>query len=388
MTATRSIGVIEGKKERTARLNFGHTAFCLLSGFCFILIMKNSTAAIEYMGNGLTICARTVIPSLFPFMVISELLVTSGLGEGLGRLLAPVMRRVFNLSGAGCSAAFLGSLCGFPIGAKTAVALYDKGAITRREAEHLMTFSNNPSSAFLINAVGITLLGSKSIGTLIYFCVLASGLTVGFFARFLLSQSNSEYSLKLPKASSRPSGIEAFTSGVSNAARGMLTVCAYVIFFSAVTGALSSMLSGFSDIPQAVSALLFGFFEISGGVSRAANSSSLFTSAVLCALIAGWSGLSVHFQIISICSGRGISFKPYFVAKLFQGVLSAVLTGMILHFFPSLLTTQTSANADDFVYFSAYGMRGGDVLSLVVKILFFVGCLILLIRRRKSRFSS
>jgi len=103
-------------------------------------------------------------------------------------------------------------------------------------------------------------------------------------------------------------------------------------------------------------------------------------------LIAGWSGLSVHFQIISICSGRGISFKPYFVAKLFQGMLSAVLTGIILHFFPSLLSTQASANADDFVFYSAYGMCDGDFISLAVKILFLVGCLILLIKRKKSRF--
>ena len=52
-----------------------------MTTFCFLLVLRNADAAVEYMGRGLTLCARTVIPSLFPFMVLSELLVSSGAGE-------------------------------------------------------------------------------------------------------------------------------------------------------------------------------------------------------------------------------------------------------------------------------------------------------------------
>ena len=77
-----------------SRPTAGQVGFLLMSTFCFVLILRNSDAAIEYMGRGLTLCARTVIPSLFPFMVVSELLVSSGAGEALGRLFSGVMRRV------------------------------------------------------------------------------------------------------------------------------------------------------------------------------------------------------------------------------------------------------------------------------------------------------
>lgn len=72
--------------------SFGQVFFCLMSTFCFVLILRNPDVAIEYMGRGLSLCARTVIPSLFPFMVISELMVRSGAGEALGRLFSRPMR--------------------------------------------------------------------------------------------------------------------------------------------------------------------------------------------------------------------------------------------------------------------------------------------------------
>ena len=129
--------------KRASLPTAGQAGFWLMSTFCFILILRNSDAAVEYMGRGLTLCAKTVIPSLFPFMVISELLVSSGAGEALGRLFSRMMRRIFGISGAGASALFLGSMCGFPVGAKTAVSLYDRGVISRSECQHLFTFTRS-----------------------------------------------------------------------------------------------------------------------------------------------------------------------------------------------------------------------------------------------------
>ena len=386
MTLSKYAQITKGIKKRSVNFNAGDTAFAVLGVFCFILIMKNSSAAIEYMGRGLSLCASTVIPSLFPFMVISELLVKSGVGNALGKFLAPVMKRVFNLSGAGCSAAFLGSLCGFPIGAKTAISLYDSGDISKSEAEHLMTFSNNPSTAFLINAAGITLLGNKSLGVLIYFCVLGSGFIAGFLTRFFI-RSDSKPKSSEHKKRRRISGVEVFTTSVSGAAGGMLTVCAYVIFFSALTGALADMLSAFSDIPDWTRALIFGFFEISSGISRAAEISHPFTAAILCSLIAGWSGLSVHFQIISIGSGRGISFKPYIISKFFQGLLAAILTAIFLIIFPKTLQCG-SLYEDAFAFDFFRKLPTSEVFAFSVKSLFLCGMIGYFIKRKSSRFLS
>ena len=100
-------GTAETERERPCA---GQIFFCFMSTFCLALILRNADAAVTYMGRGLTLCARTVIPALFPFMVLSELLVRSGAGEALGRIFSRPMRYIFGLSGAGSTAVVLGSL--------------------------------------------------------------------------------------------------------------------------------------------------------------------------------------------------------------------------------------------------------------------------------------
>lgn len=318
--------------------SFGQVFFCLMSTFCFVLILRNPDVAIEYMGRGLSLCARTVIPSLFPFMVISELMVRSGAGESLGRLFSRPMRYLFGLSGAGCTAVVLGSLCGFPVGARTAVALYDRNAISRRECEHLLTFCNCPSSAFLVTAVGVSLFGNRRLGSVLYFCVLGVSFLVGFIARFFLRHEQAGRDHPHHPSGLHPGGAEMFTASVSGAASGMLTVCAYVIFFSTLSGTLSCLVRVCGGMEPRLFALLCGFLELSGGISEASGLPDGRQALILTTAIAGWSGLSVHCQIAGICAGRHISLRPYITAKAVQAILCGAVMALILCAFPDWLS--------------------------------------------------
>ena len=109
-----------------------------------------------------------------------------------------------------------------------------------------------------------------------------------------------------------------------------------MIFFSALIGTLNYVLSAF-HLPDAVQAAVFCLFELSGGVSRASALGNSVLGALLCAFAAGWSGLSVHCQILSVCDGSGLSLRPYFAAKLLQGGLCVLLLALFLLFDPSIL---------------------------------------------------
>lgn len=312
----------------------GQIFFFLMSTFCFVLLFRNSDAAIEYIGQGLALCVHTVIPSLFPFMVLSELLVASGAGEALGRIFARPMRWFFGLSGAGASAVVLGSMCGFPVGAKTAVSLYDRNMISKAECEHLLTFSNNPSSAFLITAVGVSLFGNRRLGLVLYGVVLGASFIVGFLGRFFFRERegvtiSTRHSHPHFPSGLHPGGVGMFTGAVSGAANGMLMVCAYVVFFSAMRGALSCMIRELGGMNEVLYALFCGLLELSSGVSQTAALRPLVLATVFTAAVAGWSGLSVHCQIMTLCGGRGLSLKPYIIAKAVQGLLCAALMGLL-----------------------------------------------------------
>lgn len=309
--------------------------FAVIASAAFLLFLIRSSVAINYMKKGLQLCAGAVIPSLFPFMIISELLIHSGVGQRVGRLLAKPTRFLFGISEAGACAFVLGAICGFPIGAKTLCSLYDRGEISDREFSRALTFCNNPGSAFVISAVGVSLLGSVELGVTLYGCVLLSAVIVGVFERIIFGKiedgrSKSGYGAV---AFERKGAIEVFTSAIQSSAISMMTVCAYVVFFSSFVGCIESIIAQ-TNIPSVVTAMIFGFFEISSGMGAAVEVSSPLAAVLLCAAGAGWSGLSVHFQIITICSGRGVSFKPFFIAKAAQGAICTALMWVALKIFP------------------------------------------------------
>ncbi len=301
-----------------------HTAAGCLSIFFFLLFLRSPETAAEYIRKGLHLCAETVIPSLFPFMVIAEMIVASGIGDTISRPLAGVMKRLFHLSAPSACAFVLGALCGFPVGARTAVSLYDRGDIDRNELERLLCFCNNTGVAFVISTVGTAIWSSRSFGIGLYCIQLFTALLIAFI-RF----RNTPPPAARTVSSSRREGISfpSVPQAVTSSARGMLWVCAYICFFSALVGAIGSVLNRFS-FPPLISTILFSFFELSSGVSYAASAENILPGVLLTAFAVGWSGLSVHFQIMSICEGRGLSFRPYLSAKAAQGVLCTGLTAL------------------------------------------------------------
>lgn len=309
------------------RLGIVLTGILAFSGF--MLLLSRSDTAIEYMKKGLKLCAENVIPSLFPFMVISELLIKSGAGRRIGQIIGKPFKWIFGVSESSACAFILGLLCGFPVGASALRGMYEQGEIGEREIAAAMTFCNNPGSAFVINAVGISLLGSRKIGLLLYLSVILSAVTVGVLGRFLRKNKKSLSSERpICILTKNNGGTELFTSAIINSASAMLTVCAYVTFFSSLVGCLGVILENLG-IPPTFFSAIFGFFEISGGIGMAAAMTDRKIAVLLCALILGWSGLSVHLQISTVCGGK-VNLKPYFIAKVAQSALCCLFATMML----------------------------------------------------------
>lgn len=312
--------------------------FGWFSLFCLLLIFKNGEIASEYIHRGLLLCARSVIPSLFPFMVLSELLIRGGMGERMIGKIATPLSRAFSLPSPAITAMLLGLVCGFPIGAKTVAEAYRQGSLSKRDAERALCISNNPSSAFVIGAVGRSLWDNARFGTVLYVGVILVSLLWGLVdAVWERKRTDSQAESVQGRYNIQPlKGAKLFTEAIRSATGGILSVCAYVVFFSALMGALSAI---FTDLgaPQQLSPIAFSFFELSQGVSHAADAGSTLQAAILTAFACGWSGLSVHCQVISVCDGLDLSFRRYFFAKLAQALLCALGFGMLLRFFPTLL---------------------------------------------------
>lgn len=333
------------KAVRRSSLPAPRTVLTVLASLFFILLLlKNPEISIKYVTRGLSLCVSAVIPTLFPFMVLSELLVRTGGGELMGRAFAAPMRFLFGLSGAGSCAFLLGAVCGFPVGTRAAVMLYDRGLLSRAEAERLISFCNYPSSAFMISAVGTALWQNRRLGIAMYASVLAAGMLCGILQsipiRLSARREKTKASGTAVPAMRRPEPT-ALSDSVTAAAAATLNVCAYVAFFSCVVGCITHIIARFSP-PRMVEAAIYSFFELTSGAAASSAVTPARTGIVMCAAAAGWSGLSVALQVFSVCSTSELSrprITSYLISKAVQTPLAAVLMSILLRIFPSLAET-------------------------------------------------
>ena len=350
--------------------------------------------AVEAASSGLELCLNVIIPSLFPFFVISTLAVDLGLAERMGRLIEPVMRRLFNVSGACASAFVLGFVGGYPVGARTAIALYERGECSRREAERLLSFCNNSGPAFILGVVGASVFADNRVGLLLYLVHgLASVITGVCFRRWRGGSDNNRPRLSRGDKV-RPNFAAAFTGGVKNSFASTLNICGFVIFFTVLikmlvlSGVLPAAAKGAALLLRPLGLdedtarrLLIGVIEMSSGVwSLSAAAESLSSGAAMAAFMLGWAGISVHCQTLSFLCDSGLSAKTYIIGKLMHGVLSAVLVWLAFRLLPfeeaaaAYLARQVSGIAEmDFAMALSISVACALIMALLLIIFVFLG---------------
>ena len=293
--------------------------FSLLALAISGLLLNPDTSA-QACRDALSLCAQTVVPSLFPFFVLSSLLVSGGGADAFSALLGGLMRPLFGLSGAGAGALSLGLLGGYPVGARTVAELYGAGALEKKEAERLLGFCNNAGPGFILGICGGAVLHSSRAGLYLYLVHTASALLTGVLLCRDLPRRGAGYRKATQTANTAPFA-SLFSAAVRGALSGILNVCAFVVLFLVLLRLTASALPAAISI-SALYPLLLGFVELTNGVTALGNTRGGF---VCCAVLLAWGGLSVHAQTLSVLDGTPLSTRFYWRGKMMQAALSAPL---------------------------------------------------------------
>lgn len=297
--------------------------------------------AMEAAREGLRLCGELVVPSLFPFFILSSLMVDLGLASALGRVMGRWMSPLFGVRGAGASALVLGLIGGYPVGARTALALYQSGQCTREEAERLLCFCNNSGPAFILGVAGAGVFRSTAVGLLLYGVHIAAALAVGVLFRLFCPRRTEENGAAPSAAVSAVGAAEAFTSAVQGAVTSSLNICGFVVCFRVLlrllteTGVLTLLARSVAALPAPLGLeeswavrLLAGLLELSTGIAALAGQGGLTGRVVLASFLLGWGGLSVHCQTAALLKGSGLRTAGGWIGKLLHGLLSVLLSAL------------------------------------------------------------
>ena len=298
--------VIKRKKEANTPLSI---AICLSITVLMLVFGKEVTESIL---SGISLATLKIIPTIFPFIVISDYWASVAEIKSDG-LIARAFQKIFKINGCAIIAFFTGILCGFPLGVKNAVALYESGAISEDELQRLCPIINLPSIAFVVSGVGLGLYKNASVGIMLYICLILSSVISGFFLSRKSTKSENTAIISKQKFD--------LISSIKNAGFSSLAIASYIIFFSGVIGLTSALIKN-----KTLTTIFSTFFEVGNSTNLIAKS-HLFSPALSLSLIAfalGFSGLSVHMQAFSFLP-KDISKKHYLLTKLIIGLLSAAM---------------------------------------------------------------
>ena len=321
--------------------------------FCLLMFSKSNLPAVK---SGLALWVNSVVPSLFPFFVATELLMHTNIISIIGNLLNRFMRPIFNIPGEGAFAFIMGIVSGYPMGAKIATNFRENNICSKEECERLLSFTNNSGPLFIIGTVGILMFQNTTIGILLFITHILACITVGFIFRFwknnkTISNTTSKQTSfnKNKKIASFSNLGEVMAESITSAISTILLIGGFVVIFSAIISILkaSGILNSFTTLLSPIfnflnininfiQGVFTGLLEVTNGINviSSIGCRKLSINIILAAFLLGFGGISIFLQVWSITSKRDLSIKPYLYGKLLHGILAAFYTYLFINIFP------------------------------------------------------
>ncbi len=200
-----------------------------------VLIALPQTAA-EGVRSGLTLCGQVILPSLFPFFVCSNLFVLLGFSARVSARFGGLAARLLRLPPNAGSAFVIGMTGGYPAGVQAVGLLYERGELSRDEAEHALAVCNQAGPSFIFGFLGGAVFAHPGAGALLCGVQLAAAvLTCRLTAKPLTAAQRAH---SAPQRQAQPDFAAAFSEAVRRAGMSAIHVCMFVTVFSVLSGYL------------------------------------------------------------------------------------------------------------------------------------------------------
>ena len=321
--------------------------------------------------KALYLCLDVVIPSLFPFFVLSRLTIPYLSSFSCPSFLKRFAEKFFRLPYYTLITIILGYLSGYPTGAKLSRDMLDEGLVDSQQASRMLSVTNNCSPLFMIGTIGAGLYKSVRIGFFLLLIHWVSGLFSAFVVGRISNASSklsekaklkNQYIKGMNKNTNETAIFQLIPPAIEEAAILSIKVTGYIVLFAVLSELLSQigvfsflasipelflLKTSFSGVSELISSSLRGVMEITSGSHAISQieGSSLDIKLSIISLICGFAGLSVHTQVMGIMKGTKVKYKVFFLGKLIHGITAGLITFIIMNTAPMSVSTSSMVSA-------------------------------------------
>ncbi len=273
----------------------------------FVLIMDSRTA-LAGASQGLGLCLKTIIPSLFPFLFLSG---TFSHACGRGGRAARWLGKPFGIPANMTSILVPALLGGYPVGAQCVYEAYRAGAVDKIHAQRMLAYCSNVGPAFLFGILPAAF-PNRSTLWLLWGIQLLSVWAPSFV--FSCSAAQFRTGETLPAS-----------FGMEQAVWAMLKICGWVILFRVLIAFLCRWILW--AVSSQIQIAVIGLLELSNGCCMLSQIPAEGTRFLICSVMLSFGGLCVAYQTASVCPG--LNLRGYLLGKTLQAVTSGILAAAV-----------------------------------------------------------
>ena len=296
--------------------------FIIIGFFVIMLIFPKQT--FEGASNGLLLWFQIVLPTLLPFIILSNLLIHTNAVTYISTIVKPFMQRLFRVSDYGCYAVFVGFLCGYPMGAKVVADLIQTEKISQQEGQYLLSFCNNTSPMFIISFIVMQNFKNESLllGTLVI--LYLAPVVCSFLFRRLYKINKQSFIQKKHSNEGFFFDFNLFDNCIMNGFETITKVGGYIMLFSVLFSICETV---------SYTKYLLPFLEITNGIHWISNNiQPLYITFPLVLTLTSFGGFCAIAQTNSMIQESKLSILPYIIQKLITALVTSLLAMIYIQF--------------------------------------------------------
>lgn len=291
----------------------------------YLIIFPKSS--IESILSGTNLFVKYVFPTLFPFLILTNILINYGGINIFGKLFGNLLAKPLKISKNSIFPLIVSFICGYPLGAKYLNDLNDKNLIKKNEFQRMINIASNASPLFLIGTVGVSMLENKIYG---YILLIANYLSC-IIISFLIPYKKDDYLNETHKKQNQKNNFgEVLKSSLENALKTCAMIGGFIILFSLIKEILINNIYSqilFKNFPI-IRSLTIGIFEITNGINLLIQTDiSIFLKLSIISSLCSFSGFCIILQCYSFVYKNPLfKLNKYIFYKIIQAIISFFIT--------------------------------------------------------------
>ena len=265
---------------------------------------------------GINIWLKYLLPSLFPFFIISDILINYNINYYIPKKIKNIFKKTFNITDNMFTIVTLSLLGGFPSCARNINTMYKEKSITKEEANHLLLFSHFSNPVFILITIPLILNINNS------YIILISHYISSLIIAFLIKKKFHHKESILINNTNKLNFGKILIDSINKSVDSLLTICGITVVFYLVSTIIVDILK----IDSYSTILIKGLFEITSGIEalKISNISQLYKTIIATCFLS-FGGFGVHLQTKSYLIETDADYKYFLIGRIYQTIISGII---------------------------------------------------------------